>query len=157
MSNGFQNHDHARCVSGGISELEHYCAGEGLRLTPVRKRVFELLSSAHRAMGAYELLDHLRAEDLGSQPPVIYRALDFLTSHGFAHKIEGLNAFVACTNPGADHDPAFMICRKCDRVAESNTSPGQLNQMASDAGFEIEHKVVEVLGVCPDCNVQEPS
>ena len=69
-------------------------------------------------MGAYELLDVLRAEGLAAQPPTVYRALDFLVGHGFAHKIERLNAFVACAAPGERHAPAFLICTGCGAVAE---------------------------------------
>lgn len=152
MSTGFETHDHRHCIKGGLHDLERHCAENGLKLTPVRRRVFELLLEGHKAMGAYDLLDHLRKDGLGSQPPVVYRALEFLTQHRFAHKIEGLNAFVACTSPGAAHDPAFMICRKCDRVAEAQTTPSSLDQMAASAGFAIEQKTVEVVGVCPDCS-----
>lgn len=104
-------------------------------------------------MGAYAILDHLRASGFGSQPPVAYRALDFLVEHGFAHKIERLNAFVACAHPGSNHSPAFMICRLCDSVVETQSSPakGALGDAARAAGFEIERTVVEAEGVCPDC------
>ena len=81
-------HDHRRCVSDGLAAAERYCTDAGLRLTPVRRRVLALLLAEHRARGAYELLDALRCEGLGSQPPVVYRALAFLMKHGLAHKIE---------------------------------------------------------------------
>jgi len=48
-------------------------------------RVVLIISRAH---GAYEILDNLRTEGLGSQPPVSYRALEFLVKNGFAHKID---------------------------------------------------------------------
>ncbi len=43
-------------------------------------------------IGAYEILDRLRAEGLGSKPPGAYRALNFLTANGLAHRLERLNA-----------------------------------------------------------------
>ena len=90
---------------------------------------------------------------LGSQPPVAYRALDFLVENGFVHKIEKLNAFIACANPGATHSPAFMICRECVAVAETLSSPsrGALGSAAKAAGFVIERTVVEAEGLCPSC------
>ena len=104
-------------------------------------------------MGAYEVLDILREDGFGSQPPVAYRALDFLVTHGFAHKIERLNAFVACAHPGARHSPAFMICRLCQSVAEAQSSQeaGPLGDAARAAGFHVEQTVVEAEGVCPAC------
>ena len=110
---GFTHHDHQHCISHAIGAAEEACAEQGLQLTPQRRRVLEILLEEHRAMGAYELLDVLRTEGIGAQPPTVYRALDFLVSNGFAHKIERLNAFVACAHPGERHAPAFLICSDC--------------------------------------------
>lgn len=150
---GFQDHDHGACVSEALAAADQRCAEKGLRLTPVRRKVLELLLQEHRALGAYAILDLLRDAGFGSQPPVAYRALDFLAEHGFVHKIERLNAFVACAHPGENHSPAFMICRLCDAVAEAHSAPanGALGAAARAAGFQIERTVVEAEGVCPSC------
>ncbi len=150
---GFQAHDHALCVGSALKAAETRCEKEGLRLTPVRRKVLEILLQEHRALGAYAILEMLRDAGFGSQPPVAYRALDFLTAHGFVHKIERLNAFVACDHPGESHSPAFMICRVCDTVAEAHTAPakGALGDAAKASGFQIEKTVVEAEGVCPSC------
>jgi len=150
---GFERHDHARCVASALSAAETWCAAEDLRLTPVRRKALEILLKEHRALGAYEVLDRLREAGFGSQPPVAYRALEFLVTHGFAHRVERLNAFIACAHPGKAHAPAFMICRLCDTVAEatSSASKGALGDAARAAGFVIEQTVVEAEGVCPTC------
>mgnify|MGYP005994060147 CR=1 FL=1 len=150
---GFTRHDHNCCIQNTVAVADAHCKQAGLQLTPIRKRVLEILLEEHRSLGAYEILDRLRQENLGSQPPVAYRALDFLVKNGFAHKIERLNAFVACTLPGETHTPVFMICRKCDTVAESASelSKGQLGRTADDLGFAIERIIVEAEGLCPNC------
>ncbi len=150
---GFAHHDHATCVLGGLSAAEARCTSEGLRFTPVRRKVLEILLQEHRALGAYVILDKLRDEGFGSQPPVAYRALDFLVTNGLAHKIERLNAFIACAHPHEPHAPAFMICRLCDAVAEAHSSSarGALGAAARATGFRIERTVVEAEGVCPAC------
>lgn len=150
---GFEHHDHDVCVTSALASAEARCEQNGLRFTPVRRRVLELLLQEHRALGAYALLDLLKASGFGSQPPVAYRALDFLTEHGFVHKIERLNAFVACSHPGENHSPAFMICRLCEAVVEAHSAPakGALGDAAKAAGFHIEKTVVEAEGVCPKC------
>lgn len=149
----FQPHDHATCVKTALAVAEARCAERDLRFTPVRRKTLELLLQEHRALGAYALLDMLKDRGFGSQPPVAYRALEFLTEHGFAHKIERLNAFVACSHPGENHSPAFMICRVCDAVVEAHAFPakGSLGDAAKAAGFHIERTVVEAEGVCPKC------
>ncbi|MGJ8545067.1 MAG: transcriptional repressor [Sulfitobacter sp.] len=154
---GFETHDHAACVATTLAQAEAHCLRAKLRLTPVRRRALEILLAEHRAMGAYDLLAHLAQEGLGAQPPVAYRALDFLVSAGFAHKIEALNAYIACTHLGSDHAPAFLICRSCKSVAETETSltKGRLGDAAKATGFVIERTVVEAEGLCPAC--QEPA
>jgi Fur family zinc uptake transcriptional regulator len=124
-------------------------------MTPVRRRTFEILLEEHTAMGAYDVLARLDAEGLGSKPPVAYRALGFLVDQGFAHRIERLNAFIACAHPGADHNPAFMICRTCGTVAEAAAGYGPLGASAALAGFQIEQTVIEAEGLCPLCQTPE--
>ena len=154
---GFDAHNHDHCIADGLATADAHCRDTGAQFTPARRRVLEILLERHRAMGAYEILDILRDEGMGSQPPVAYRALDFLAKQGFVHRIERLNAFVACAYPGEDHTPAFLICRACDRVAESpsNAQTGRLGEAARIAGFKVERAVVEAVGLCPACREKE--
>ena len=154
---GFDTPDHTHCLSDGLTAAEGHCPAAGVQFTPVRRRVLEILLQQHRAMGAYEILDVLREEGMGSQPPVAYRALEFLAKQGFVHRIERLNAFVACAHPGENHAPAFLICRTCDKVAEapSDVQNGKLGQAAREAGFKIERALVEAVGLCPQCQQGE--
>jgi Fur family zinc uptake transcriptional regulator len=156
---GFKHHDHDKCIDTVMSAAEARCASENLRLTPVRRAALEILLREHRALGAYEVLDLLRSEGFGSQPPVAYRALDFLVNNGFAHRIERMNAFIACSHPDEEHAPAFLICRKCDTVAEASSPmrTSGLGDAAAEAGFVIERTVVEAEGICPSCVENEPS
>lgn len=151
---GFARHDHRACIKDCARTAEAYCRKAGLRFTEQRRRVLEILLAEHRALGAYDILDILRAEGQPAQPPVAYRALDFLVEHGFAHKVERLNAFIACAHPGEAHAPALLICRLCRKVAETPSEPvrAQLSRTAKTAGFDIETTVVEAVGVCPNCS-----
>lgn len=150
---GFAQHNHGTCMSEALSAADALCVARGLRFTPVRRKALEILLQDHRAMGAYAILDRLREEGFGSQPPVAYRALDFLVANGLAHKIERLNAFIACVHTHHSHTPAFMICRSCDAVAEalSTTARGVLHEAAHATGFHIERTVIEAEGICPTC------
>jgi len=149
----FHTHDHAHCVSTTMARAERYCIDNKLKFTPIRRRALEILLAEHRALGAYDLLAVLSGEGMGTAPPVAYRALDFLTSAGFAHKIEGLNAYIACAHLGADHVPAFLICTNCKSVAEAETeaTKGRLGEVARATGFVIHKSVIEALGLCPEC------
>ena len=153
MVRGFEPHDHVGCIADAMAAAEQRCATRSLRLTAVRRQVLEILLQEHVALGAYDILEHLRQAGFNSQPPVAYRALEFLVTNGFAHKVERLNAFIACSYPGESHSPAFMICRSCDVVAETRSTPvkGTLGAAARSAGFRIERTVVEAEGLCPTC------
>ena len=146
--------DQALRVENALAQADAFCADAGFRMTPVRRKVLEILLQSNRAVGAYAILDVLRAEGFGSQPPVVYRALEFLVAHGFVHKIERMNAFVACDHPGESHTPAFLICRVCDLVEEAHSSPPKtgLNRVARATGFQIERTVLEAEGVCTACS-----
>lgn len=147
---GFISHDHADCVADAMAKAETVCAENSLQFTKSRRRVLEILLSQHKAMGAYDILAKLGEQGMAAQPPVAYRALDFLVTHGFAHKVEKLNAYIACAMPGEDHAPAFLICRSCDKVAEQ-IQTGPFSDAAQATGFQIESAVVEAEGLCPDC------
>lgn len=149
----FETHDHAHCAGGVMERAEALSAARGARLTPVRRRVLEILLESHRAMGAYEVLDRLAQEGFGNQPPVAYRALEFLVENGLAHRIRRLNAFAACMTPGEAHSPVFFICRDCDSVAEAPGEPvrAAMEEAAAALGFRIERTNVEALGLCPAC------
>ena len=148
----FGAHDHGACVAAALAAAEAVCAARGAQLTPVRRRVLEILLESHGAMGAYDVLARLDAEGMGKQPPVAYRALSFLVDQGLAHRIEKLNAFVACSHPGGAHAPAFMICRACGTVAEAEAGTGgAFGERAAEAGFRIERTVMEAEGLCPAC------
>lgn len=159
MTPAFASHDHAGCIARAVACVETICAERGLRLTPPRRRALEILLEEHKALGAYEVLARMVAAGLGAHPPVAYRALDFLVEHGFAHRIEALNAFVACPDPSTRHRPAFMVCRRCRAVAEGEVAAAEdgLGPSASRIGFRIERTVVEAQGVCPACSAAEAS
>ena len=153
----FQTHDHARCVSDNLSMVETACSDRGVRLTPIRRRVLEILLEEHRAIGAYDVLGRLAEDGLGSQPPVVYRALEFLVGQGFAHRVPGISAFIACGFPTEAHSPVFLICRSCKRVAEADpgTATDAIQETAAIHGFAVERASIEAEGLCDGCAAAE--
>jgi Fur family transcriptional regulator, zinc uptake regulator len=137
--------------------VEAECREKGLRLTPARACVLDALLESHCALTAYELLDRLRAARLGRQPPIVYRALDFLVSNGFAHRIERLGAYVACVHGGEAHRAAFLVCRGCRRVAEAALDAPEhvLVPDAGSMGFHMERVIVEAEGLCASCESRD--
>ena len=147
------DHSGPHSAASILAQADARAAAKGLRLTPVRQRTLEMLIAAHGALGAYDVLDKLAAEGFGTQPPVAYRALNWLVEHGFAHRIRRLNAFTACAHPSDDHAAAFFICTACDSVTEAPAGAvtAALANAANAAGFAMERATIEAVGQCRAC------
>ena len=127
---------------------------EGRALTKNETLVFSALQAADQPLSAYAILDRVR--DRGVRAPVqVYRALDRLVASGLAHRLESLNAFVACAHPHCDErgQTAFAICERCGKVTEFSDPAldGQLAAWADKAGFDAHSTTVELHGLCSDC------
>ncbi len=146
-------HDHDHCIADALTRADRLCAERGARLTPLRRRVLELVWNSHRPVGAYAVLDQLRSGDKSAAPPTVYRALDFLLEHGLVHKIESLNAFIGCDHPQDRHVSQFLICTKCSGAIELQ-DPGIVNAVkksAAQAGFAVNRLTIELQGLCTNC------
>ena len=146
-------HQHASCISDALRAAEKTCKERGLRLTPIRRRVLELVWASHEPVKAYDILDILRSERDSAAPPTVYRALEFLLGEGLVHKIESLNAYVGCGEPGHADAGQFLICAECGEVAELDDLElaKLIQQKAQQMGFAIEEQVVEIKGSCAEC------
>ena len=148
------DHNHAHCAADVIAHAEKLCAGSGQRLTPMRRKVLEVLASSHKPLGAYEIIEQVAVQGPRPAPITIYRALDFLTAQGLVHRIESRNAFLACINNHASDAPVvFLICEHCGAVGEaaSGAVADSLNAAAKNAGFTPKSPVIEISGICAHC------
>ena len=137
-----------------LTQAERQCQTRGARFTPIRRRVLEMIATAPGGLKAYDLLDRLAAEHASARPPTVYRALEFLIEQGLVHRIESLNAYVACPCPEHAHGFQLLICRACGRVEELRMDEvgEQLSQGARQQGYRIERQTIELLGLCADCH-----
>lgn len=145
--------EHRHQTTELVADASAHCLARGLRLTPLRKRVLELVADSHGPAKAYDLLDQLRGVHDGAAPPTVYRALDFLLEHGFVHKVESINAYVACPHPGGTHTAQFLVCDRCGSAVELDSAelPSLLASLARERHFAAERLVVEVHGTCSAC------
>ena len=123
-------------------------------LTKNQALVFSALSASRGPLSAYTILDRLRGDGLRA-PLQVYRALETLRGLGLVHRLESLNAFVACRHQGCTSRStvAFAICEHCGAVSEfaeeKITRP--LRSWARAAGFELKTAAIELRGLCPAC------
>ncbi len=146
-------HDHSVCVDDALAAAESVCAERGLNLTPIRRRVLEIVWRQHEPIGAYDILAQLTTGTRKAAPPTVYRALEFLIDAGLVHRIDSLNAFKGCDAPQQVHASNFLVCRNCHRVEEINDRALEkaLAERMKSAGFAPEGASLEIKGVCRDC------
>jgi Fur family zinc uptake transcriptional regulator len=136
-----------------LAHADAHATLHGLALTPLRRQVYAAIVASERPVGAYELLDAL-APQRGRMPPTtVYRALDFLLAHGFVHRIESKNAYVACCEIGVPHRSQFLMCDGCGATVEipGDDLADQLSHSAPAHGFEVHRQVIELSGLCAMC------
>ena len=149
----YLKHNHADCIADALDYAESLCKQRGLRFTPLRRRVLEIVWNRHGPTGAYDILEALGDGKRPAAPPTVYRTLEFLLEHGFVHKIESLNAFIGCGRAGDTHAGQFLICGGCRQVGELDDPEiaELISQKAAEVGFAVTHPTVEVKGLCKDC------
>jgi len=125
-------------------------------LTKNQALVFNALARAEGPLSAYTILDQLRGEGFRA-PLQVYRALDKLLDYGMIHRLESINAFVACSHPhNHSHShgmTAFAICEKCGQVSEfsDDVITGRVRKWTSENGFRQSKTTIEIRGVCANC------
>ena len=154
-------HHHVHDAAGFVAAVERACNERGLRLTAIRARVLGLVAQAGRPIKASDLLEQIRLDNSregesagAAAPPTVYRALDFLLANGFIHKLESINAFVACHHPNsAQHSVPFLICDRCHTATELEDASIVATQDAAarGLGFAPQAQTLEVHGLCAKC------
>lgn len=126
------------------------------------KKVLSALGRSEKPLSAYDILDRARSDALKA-PVQVYRSLEKLSKEGLVHRIEALNAFVACSDCAhaahehgkhvhAEHRPGFVICRDCGSVREfEDERIGRIAGEAAGEDFSVELVSLEVFGHCAAC------
>ncbi len=116
------------------------------------KMIVEALRGLGRPASAYELIDNLR-EKVRLAPQTVYLSLDRLIAGGQAHRLESLNAFVACHHPEHEGVAVFAICDSCGTVTEFDEPQAveRLSSWARKAKFKVDRMTLELRGRCRKC------
>jgi len=124
----------------------------GMRWTPQRRALLEVLfaSDGHRT-GA-ELVEACRAVDPETTPSTVYRTLDVLEELGVvchSHGRDGREEFHVL--PMAIH--GHLTCRRCGATWEigAEEARGLRRMLLRDRGFELDLSHLTVVGDCAQC------
>lgn len=138
-----------------IDELKKYCLKTGSRLTGPRLYVMEIIAASEKPLVAYEILERLGDKLPNPKPPTAYRAINFLITHGFIHRIESLNAYTVCQIDHRHRGSQFMVCDSCGAAKEIHlcSLPHDIRE-SLDAGelkFYPAFWNLEIHGTCTAC------
>ena len=130
-----------------------FCESNKYRLSKPREYVLKIITESRKPIGAYEILAKLGRTINNPKPPTVYRAIEFWQSHNFIHRIESLNAYVACDADHLHRGSQFMICDHCGDVNEAHLCelPQQLKEKTIKSTFEPRRWNLEIHGVCIKC------
>ena len=144
---------------GLVEDAEALCRARGKRFTQQRRTLLDRLLATGRPVTAYELLDLMRPHDAAITSASTYRSLEFLIEMGLVHRLDSTRSFVACGRPDHPHAGHFLICRECGTVVEADDR--SIAQATADLGerhgFRLDHRTVELTGLCGPCQGDGPS
>ena len=119
-------------------------------------KVLGVLLKSKGALSAYDVLGELRQVNPKVAPPTVYRALSALADKGLVHRLESMNAYVACRKKQHHQSPVLSVCDDCGLVEET-TAPQiheALSAMAGKSGFALTRQVIELHGRCVACRAE---
>ena len=148
------DHDHASQPDDRaqrLADAQTLCQEAGERMTTSRLRTYELILEANAPVKAYDVIDRFHP-DGAAKPPTVYRALSFLEQMGLIHRIESLNAFVACDTRDEKHTAGFLLCDCCGQSVEiAIPNVAEIHAGAARTGFSVNHITLEARGLCAAC------
>jgi Fur family zinc uptake transcriptional regulator len=133
-----------------LTEAEKHCKDYGHRFTDPRCRVLEIIARTGKPVGAYDIIS---AMPTGTNPPTVYRALEFWEQQGFVHRISSLNLYAACHAEHRHEGSQYMVCGDCGRIEEVHLChlPGTMQRKIDETGFKLARWNTELHGSCRDC------
>lgn len=136
-----------------IERAKKFCEAHKFRFTEPREQVLLILANAHQPMGAYQILELLSEHRETINPPTVYRAIDFWLEYGFIHKIQSINAYIACCEHQHHKNFCIAICNNCHKVFELkiNNIPLSMINLVKDKEFTATGLTTEIYGICVKC------
>ncbi len=145
-----ETHLHAPEVTWG--EVRQRLHERGLRWTPQRRLLVDVLAGTDGHITGAELVERCREQDPEVTPSTVYRTLDVLEDIGVirhAHGLDGREEFHV--RPAREH--GHLHCSVCHRAWE--LGPEDVGDLRSDLdtarGFRMDLGHLSVVGVCRDC------
>lgn len=129
----------------------------GMRWTPQRRLLIEVLSQTTGHVTGAEIVERCRALDPSTIPSTVYRTLDVLEELGLvrhAHGIDGREEYHVL--PRTEH--GHLHCARCGRSwdIEADEAGHLASALRRDRGFEMDLSHLTISGRCAECRGSRP-
>src|SRR5690606_10973577 len=130
----------------------------GLRWTPQRRVLVEVLSRTNGHVTGSELIERCRELDPGTIPSTVYRTLDVLEELGLVrhgHGADGREEFHVLP----DDEHGHLYCDTCGGTWEigADEAAALVESLARRRGFTVDLSHVTVVGRCAACGAKVAS
>jgi Fur family transcriptional regulator, ferric uptake regulator len=128
----------------------------GLRWTPQRRVLVEVLSHSDGHVTGAELVERCRDIDPTTIPSTVYRTLDVLEELGIvrhAHGVDGREEYHVL--PAAEH--GHLHCVRCRTTWEidADEASALVRVLCDERGFAVDLSHLSIAGVCAACTSRE--
>jgi Fur family ferric uptake transcriptional regulator len=124
----------------------------GLRWTPQRRLILDVLEATDGHITGAELVERCRSRDKDTTPSTVYRTLDVLEELGYirhSHSAAGREEFHVL--PSVEH--GHLECRSCGGVWELDAADAAkvVDSIAAELGFVVDVGHLTLSGLCTGC------
>jgi Fur family transcriptional regulator, ferric uptake regulator len=142
----------APLTSEAWSRVRDELRSRGMRWTPQRRRILEVLEATEGHVTGSELVERCREADPDTTPSTVYRTLDVLEELGYlshSHSAAGREEFHVL--PKAEH--AHLQCRVCGTTWELEAAEASelVEPVRQRRGFRADVGHLTILGRCAGC------
>jgi len=126
---------------------------EGLRLTQPRKAVMSILEAATTPLSPQIIYQRALESHTDIGLVTVYRTLELLTDLNLVKRVHGhdeCHGYVLAS-PGHHH---HIICRQCGKAVEftgTDDLSNLLRQIKKSTGFKVDEHLLQLQGLCPQC------
>jgi len=136
--------------------IEAAIRGAGLRITPVRVGVLEVLRRSPRPIDVPGILEKLPAR---TDAVTVYRTLNTFTRKQMVHRVRGEDrswryAMGEGVAERKAHRHPHFVCESCGKVEclkEAEIPTAFVRSLKLEGGYEVSYPEVVLHGVCPRC------
>lgn len=123
----------------------------GLRVTPQRRVIFELLEENETHPAVDDLFQQVKSKLPEVSLATVYNTLHELVALGELKQVEGLAGGSTRYDTNASHHH-HLFCEKCHQLVDIDGDLGEV-ELPNEArsGYLIKRRQVTFYGICPEC------